>query len=211
MPAPIPLNLALQGGGAHGAFTWGVLDRLLEEPGISFARVSGTSAGALNGAALVSGLLNGGSEGARRALSSLWESVAAEGLPFTLLMLPLHKPSLGLWDDAMPLVSPQMANPFGHAPLRSVLNAVVDFEALRSARRPSLYVNAVSVNTGFGRVFAPGELTVETLLSACAPFLFPPVQIGSECYWDGSYATNPSLWPLYQGHDDADILMVELT
>ena len=114
------LNLALQGGGAHGAFTWGVLDRLLEEPGIEIGRISGTSAGALNGAALATGYARDGRSGAREQLALLWTRVAAIGLPLAFLLMPWRKSSLGVWDDALPLISPYVANPLGMTPLRQV-------------------------------------------------------------------------------------------
>lgn len=209
---PKVMHLALQGGGAHGAFTWGVLDRLLDEPGFSIGRISGTSAGALNGAALASGHALGGERGAQAALSTLWHKVAQTCLPFTLLSLPLRRPGLGLWDDALPLLSPLQANPLGLAPIRAALEACVDVDALRRAGAPALFVNAVSVQTGEGRVFGPDEISHDVLLaSACAPMMFEPVQIGDESYWDGSYAGNPALWPLHEGVLDADIFMVELT
>jgi len=206
------LDLALQGGGAHGAFTWGVLDRLLEEPDIDIRRISGTSAGALNGAALATGMAHGGRDGARANLTRLWQRVATVGLPFTMLMLPLRKPVWGIWDDAIPLVSPYMVNPLGMGPLRFVLDEVIDIEALRGGDAPALHVNAVGVNSGRHRVFGPGEMSIDAILaSACAPLVFQAVQIGDEAYWDGSYAANPALWPLYEGETDADVLMVELT
>ena len=206
------LNLALQGGGAHGAFTWGVLDRLLEDEDIEFGRISGTSAGALNGAALASGFAQGGRAGARKNLEKLWSQVAQVGVLMSMLLVPLKKPGLGIWDDAMPLLSPYQTNPLSLEPLRSVLASVVDETALRSSRAPPLYVNAVNVNTGLSRVFGPAEVSMATLLaSACAPLMFPAVEIDNESYWDGSYAGNPMLWPLYEGDEDTDILMVELT
>lgn len=212
MTASKVLNLALQGGGAHGAFTWGVLDRLLEEPDVEIGRISGTSAGALNGAALATGYAHDGPAGARAQLALLWNQIALVGLPFAFLLLPLRKPSLGLWDDALPLISPYMTNPMGMAPLRHVLNSVVDFEGLRRKQGPELFVNAVNVHTGLSRVFGPSEMSAEVLLaSACAPLVFQAVQIGQDFYWDGSYGGNPMLWPLYEGKDDADIFMVELT
>jgi NTE family protein len=206
------LNLALQGGGAHGAFTWGVLDRLLEEPDIDIRRISGTSAGALNGAALASGLAHGGRAGAKASLARLWQQVALAGLPFTLLLLPLRKPSQGIWDDAVPLTSPYLTNPLGMGPLRFILNDLIDIEALRQPAAPALHVNAVGVNSGRHRVFGPGEMSIDAILaSACAPLVFQAVQIDDEAYWDGSYAANPALWPLYADRTDADVLMVELT
>ena len=206
------VNLALQGGGAHGAFTWGVLDRLLEERDIQIGHISGTSAGALNGAALASGMAEGGRVGAKEQLALLWTRVAAAGLPIEFFLAPWRKPSLGLWDDALPLISPYIANPMGMSPLRQVLNSVIDFDAIRSAEAPSLYVNAVNVHSGVSRVFGPDEMSVEALLaSACAPLVFQAVQIGEDAYWDGSYGGNPMLWPLHETQDDADILMIELT
>jgi NTE family protein len=206
------LSLALQGGGAHGAFTWGVLDRLLDEPGIEFGRISGTSAGALNGAALATGLALGGRAEAKKNLARLWRRIAEAGLPMSFLLLPLRKPGLGLWDDAMPLLSPYQTNPLGMSPVRGILSSVVSIDVLQSADAPSLFVNAVNVHTGHERVFGPTDMSIDALLaSACAPLMFQAVDIDGESYWDGSYVSNPSLWPLYAESDDADILMVELT
>jgi len=207
------LELALQGGGAHGAFTWGVLDRLLQEEDIGIHRISGTSAGALNGAALATGLARGGRQGAREHLALLWHNVAQAGSLLTFMMLPLRKPGLGVWDDAAPLLSPYQANPLGMAPLRTALAPVFDERLLREAgSAPQLFVNAVHVASASSRVFGPADLSMEALLaSACAPLSYQAVQIDGESYWDGSYAANPILWPLYQDNLDCDILMVELT
>ena len=209
---PTPVQLALQGGGAHGAFTWGVLDRLLDEEDIDIGQISGTSAGALNGAALVSGLAHGGRAGAKDHLNRLWHGVAALGTPMTWLMAPLRKPGLGLWDDAMPLVSPYLANPLSMEPIRALLAGVVDVDALNVVGPHSLFVNATNVNTGRCRVFGPGEHSLQTILaSACAPMVFRAVAIDGQSYWDGGYSGNPSLWPLYQVAPKTDILLVELT
>lgn len=206
------LDLALQGGGAQGAFTWGVLERLLDED-IDIGRISGSSAGALNGAALASGWARGGRAGAQEHLAMLWEQVAQAGSLMTFLMLPLRKPGMGLWDDMQPLASPYQTNPLGMAPLRCILNNVVDEKLLRQAgKAPQLFVNAVHVQTGSCRVFGPADIGIEAVLaSACAPLSYPAVQIDGEFYWDGSYGANPSLWPLYENHLDTDILLVELT
>ena len=207
-----PLSLALQGGGAHGAFTWGVLDRLLDEDDLRFDRISGSSAGALNGAAFASGYATGGREGARASMALLWRKIAEAGTLLTLFQLPLRKPGLGVWDDAMPLMSPWQTNPLAIEPLRYVLQSVVDLDALHSPEAPQLHVNAVNVQTGHSRVFGPRELSIETLMaSACAPFLFQPVTIDGVGYWDGGYAGNPMLWPLFGASSEVDVLLVELT
>lgn len=208
-----PLNLALQGGGTHGAFTWGVLDRLLEQEDIEIGRISGSSAGALNGAALATGLARGGRGGAREHLAQLWDQIAQAGALMSFLLLPLRKPGMGIWDDALPLFSPHQTNPLGTAPLRAILNRVIDEDLLRAATPGNaLFVNAVDVNTGAPRVFGPSDISIDALLaSACAPFSYQAVQIDGNAYWDGSYVANPSLWPLYENQMDTDILLVELT
>jgi NTE family protein len=201
----IRLNLALQGGGAHGAFTWGVLDRLLDQPNIEIEKISGTSAGALNGAAFATGYAIEGREGAKKHL-------AQAGFPLTFMLSPLRKPGMGVWDDVMPLLSPYQTNPLGIAPLKYILSSVVDEGLLRANLGPELFVNAVHVATGYGRVFGPSDMSIDSILaSACAPDLFQAVQIEGESYWDGSYVSNPPLWPLYEASLDVDILMVELT
>lgn len=212
-PERVQLNLALQGGGTQGAFTWGVLDRLLEEEDIDIGAISGSSAGALNGAALATGMARGGRDGARQHLAMLWEQVAQAGSLMTLLMLPLRKPGMGVWDDALPILSPCQANPMGMAPLRFILNTVVDEALLREAKAaPKLFVNALHVQSGSGRVFGPADMSIDAVLaSACAPLSYQPVVIDGQAYWDGSYAANPSLWPLYEDGLDTDILLVELT
>ncbi|RZJ60640.1 MAG: patatin-like phospholipase family protein [Acidovorax sp.] len=212
-PGRMQLNLALQGGGAQGAFTWGVLDRLLEEEDIDIGAISGSSAGALNGAALATGMARGGRAGAREHLAMLWEQVAQAGSLMTLLMWPLRKPGMGVWDDALPILSPCQTNPMGMAPLRFILNTVVDEALLREASAaPRLFVNALHVQSGAGRVFGPADMSIDAVLaSACAPLSYQPVVIDGEAYWDGSYAANPSLWPLYEDQLDTDILLVELT
>lgn len=207
------LHLALQGGGTQGAFTWGVLDRLLDEEHIEIGRISGSSAGALNGAALATGLALGGRQGAKDHLAMLWQKVAEAGSLLTFLLLPLRKPGMGLWDDALPIFSPYQTNPLAMAPLRYILDSVVDVAALKEATAaPQLFVNAVHVQSGAARVFGPADMSIDALLaSACAPLSYQAVQINGEAYWDGSYAANPTLWPLYDGDLDCDVFMVELT
>ena len=209
---PITLNLALQGGGAHGAFTWGALERLLDEPDIEIGRISGTSAGALNGAALVTGYARGGRTGAKKNLALLWQKACEAGSLMSLFHVPLKKPSMGVWDDAMPLLSPYQTNPLALEFLRYLVVTIADTALMQASSGPSLFVNAVNVHTGQGRVFGPGEMSVAAVMaSACAPLMFPAVIIDGQSYWDGSYACNPSVWPLYEGLDEADIFMVELT
>jgi len=209
---PPVLNLALQGGGAHGAFAWGVLERLLDEPDIEIGRISGSSAGALNGAALLSGYAQGGRAAAKERLELLWNKLAEAGSLMTFLLLPLRKPGMGVWDDAMPLVSPYQVNLLGMEPLRNVVEQVVDVSQLNDSASPPLYVNAMNVHNGCAKVFMSPDITVDALLaSCCAPLVFQAVEIHGQSYWDGSYAANPQLWPLYQGQPNCDIFLVELT
>lgn len=215
LASPVTLHLALQGGGAHGAFTWGVLDRLLDEPGIEIGRISGASAGALNGAALVCGHAAGGREGAKRNLALLWQTAWTAGSVMALLHLPMKKPGMGVWDDALPVLSPYQISPLALETLRHLVSTVADFDALQrnpdENNGPQLFVNAVNVNTGKTRVFGPADMSVAAVMaSACAPLTFPAMMIDGDAYWDGSYGGNPCLAPLFEGQGDADILMVEL-
>lgn len=148
----------------------GVLDRLLEETDIEIARISGTSAGALTGAALATGYARDASCRGEGKSGAPWQRVALIGLPFTMLLLPFRKPNWGTWDGALPLISPYVANPLGLGPLRAILSALIDVDALRSGDVPQLYVNAVSANSGANRVFKPHEMSISAILaSACAP------------------------------------------
>lgn len=212
MQSPKKISLALQGGGAQGAFTWGVLDRLLEDDSIEIEAISGTSAGALNGAALVSGMAKGGRAGAKQNLNLLWTQVAQAGSLLTFLTLPLRKPGMGVWDDALPIVPPLQANPAGMTPLRRILNTVMDVDCIRKSKGiPRLFVNALHVQSGQERIFGPRDLTIEAVLaSACVPESYQAIQIDGDSYWDGSYASNPPLSPLYEGNINLDILLVEL-
>lgn len=205
------LQLALQGGGAHGAFTWGVLDCLLDQDDIRIGDVTGSSAGALNGAALVTGLRRGGRQAAKDNLARLWQCVAQVGAPMTWLMLPLQKPWLGVWDDAVPLLSPYQTNPFALEPLRFIVSDVVDLDLLKAPGAQQLFVNAIHVHSGRTRVFDRTDLTIDAIVaSACAPLVYQAADIEGEPYWDGSYGANPSLWPLYEASLDVDLLLVEL-
>ncbi|MFO1173971.1 MAG: patatin-like phospholipase family protein [Paracoccaceae bacterium] len=220
------INLALQGGGAHGAFTWGVLDRLLEEPEIEIAGISGTSAGALNGAALKAGLLRGGREGARENLDWFWGEVdraddlhLGQWLTFwpdlMLRTMRAFIPSAAL-DGLSHVVSPYDYGPFYVDPLRQIAGSL-HFDHVCSPKGPALFVSATNVRTGKIRVFSGAEITVDALMaSACLPTLFRTVEIDDpatgrrEAYWDGGYSGNPALFPLFDPGLPNDIVVVNI-
>ena len=211
------VNLALQGGGAHGAFTWGVLDQLLEDGRLDFEGISGTSAGAMNAAVMAHGLNIGGRDGAREALEKFWTGVAGS-LPFEVAMpssdgqnvslLPAMKMMLQ-WANYF---SPHQLNPFDLNPLRDILQAQVDFEGLRAQSPLKLFIAATHANTGKVRLFRTPEISADAVLaSSCLPTMARPVEIEGEPYWDGGYAANPAIYPLFYECKSSDILMVLLT
>jgi len=217
---PVLIDLALQGGGSHGAFTWGVLDRLLEEPWLHIAAISGTSAGAMNAAILADGWIEGGAQGARDALKKYWERVSAAAAFSPLQRSPLDR-MMGRWSlDTSPayivmdlmtrLLSPYDVNPLGFNPLRSVLTESIDFERL--ARSPiKLFITATNVRTGRGRIFRNGEITADVLLaSACLPTMFRAIEIDGDAYWDGGFAGNPTITPLIRESDAHDTILVQI-
>jgi NTE family protein len=217
------VNLALQGGGAHGAFTWGVLDRLLEEEGLEIAGISGTSAGALNGAALKAGLLAGGRVAARKRLDSLWHQVGEIGDFRMLPWLQPFLPAVRFWQEAteafLPVspqgIAAQLYSPYAlGAAWENPLDPVVrdlDFSRVCAGEGPRLFVSATNVRTGKIRVFEGTEITPEALMaSACVPTVFQAVEIGGEAYWDGGYAGNPALFPLYEPELPEDVLVVSI-
>jgi len=217
---PVLVDLALQGGGAHGAFTWGVLDRLLEESWLRMEGISGTSAGAMNAAVLVDGHAEGGPDGARTRLELFWRNVsdAARFSPFRRSPLDIF---LGRWTlDNSPLFlafdlsarifSPYDLNPHGINPLSRILADCIDFDRLAGAPI-KLFVTATNVRTGRGRVFKNAELTPDVLLaSACLPTLFQAVEIEGEAYWDGGFAGNPTITPLVRECDSTDTILVQV-
>lgn len=214
--APAKLNLALQGGGAHGAFSWGVLDALLEDPRIEFEGLSGSSAGAMNAVVLAAGWMNGGRDGARQALAQFWGAIG-QGVPWPLLIQGAGE-DIGLSPAARLLMnlasqfSPVQLNPLDLNPLRDVLEERVDFERLRAASPFKLFVAATRANSGRVRIFREHELTVDMLLaSACLPKIHRAVEIDGEPYWDGGYSANPAVFPLFYHCAARDILLVLLS
>jgi NTE family protein len=217
---PVLVDLALQGGGAHGAFTWGVLDRLLEEPWLRIDGISGTSAGAMNAAVLADGHAMGGADGARAALEGFWRSVARAAEFSPLQRTPLdvflgrwtldYSPAFVAMDLASRLFSPYDLNPGGSNPLRDILAEIIDFDRL--ARAPiKVFVTATNVHTGRGRVFRNRTITADVLLaSACLPTLFQAVEIDGEAYWDGGYSGNPTITPLVRECGSDDTILVQI-
>lgn len=215
------INLALQGGGAHGAFGWGVLDRLLEEEALAFDGVSATSAGAMNAAVLAYGLAEGGRDGAKEALSKFWRKVANAAIFSPLQPSPIDRlfhnhsmelsPVFMMFDIMSRLYSPYELNPFNHNPLRKVLESSVDFEKLRADSPVKLFLSATNVRSGKVRVFGNAEITADAVLaSACLPFMFQAVEIEGEPYWDGGYMGNPALFPLIYDCDSRDIVVIHI-
>jgi NTE family protein len=217
---PVPIDLALQGGGSHGAFTWGILDRLLEEPWLKVEAISGTSAGAMNAAVMVSGYMQGGAQGARKALDAYWELVA-ESSRFSPIQRSALDRMMNRWSlDTSPgylmmdlmsrIVSPYDLNPFGHNPISSILEKSIDFAHLGEASI-KLFITATNVHTGRGRIFRNAEITPDVLLaSACLPTMFQAIEIDGEPYWDGGYAGNPTISPLVRESEALDVILVQI-
>ncbi|WP_224788799.1 patatin-like phospholipase family protein [Pandoraea terrae] len=210
----------MQGGGAHGAFTWGVLDRLLEAPRLQIEGISGTSAGAMNAAVLISGHARGGPDAARTALDHFWRGVASAGqfspfrrMPFDVMAGRWsleNSPLFTLFDLAARVVSPYDLSPVDFNPLRRLLTEHIDFPAL-AASSIRLFVTATNVRTGRGRVFRNADLTEDALLaSACLPMLYHAVEIDGEAYWDGGYTGNPTITPLIRECESNDTLLVQV-
>jgi len=217
---PVLIDLALQGGGSHGAFTWGVLDRLLEEPWLRIAGISGTSAGAMNAAVLADGWGEDGAAGARIALEKFWRSVS-QAAAFSLLQRSPIDRMMGRWTlDTSPayvamdlisrVLSPYVLNPLGYNPLRRILAESIDWDRLaRSSIK--LFITATSVRTGRGRIFRNAEITADVLLaSACLPTMFRAVEIDGEAYWDGGFTGNPTITPLVRETDAHDSILVQI-
>ena len=210
---PPAVSLALQGGGAHGAFTWGVIDALLER-GLGVAAASGASAGAMNAVVLAHGLAQGGADGARAALQAFWQAIAERVPP--LWHLPGDPPQLAPMGHAMLAWSrwfaPSQLNPLNLNPLRDVLAAQIDFERLRSTRGMALFIAATEVGRGRLRLVRRSALTIDAVLaSACLPQVAHPVLIDGQPHWDGAFSANPALWPLVREVPCDDLMLLTLS
>ena len=217
---PLLIDLALQGGGSHGAFTWGVMDRLLEEPGLQIEGISGTSAGAMNAAVMASGFEHGGADGAKAALETFWKATSDGGRfsplqrgPWALLSgkWTLENSPVYMGFEMMSrMFSPYDLNPLNAHPLRGILAETVDFACLAKARQ-QLFITATNVRTGTGRIFRNAEITPDVLIaSACLPTMFQAVEIDGEFYWDGGYVGNPTITPLVRETDSHDTILVQI-
>ncbi len=223
MAKALRINLALQGGGAHGAFTWGVVDRLLQDDGIEIAGISGTSAGALNGAALKAGLVTNGRDGARENLDWLWTQVGGVGDMRLAHWMAALLPSPGLVSQAIEyslpynmvdawsrMVSPYAFGPFYQNPLERIAGKF-RYDDVCADSDPALFVSATNVRTGKIRVFSGTEINTDVILaSACLPTIFQAVTIDGEDYWDGGYTGNPALFPLFSAKLPSDIVIVNI-
>jgi len=215
------VSLALQGGGAHGAFTWGVLDALLEDGRLAIEAVSGASAGAMNALVLAEGWIEGGPDGARAQLEAFWRRIAV-GRTFSPLQRGLFGAFLNAWSpERSPALfwgeilsrasSPYDLNPLNINPLRDAVAEIIDFEKVRACEGVRLFISATNVWTGKIRIFERHELTPDHLMaSACLPTLFQAVEIEGEPYWDGGYMGNPALYPLFYGAAADDVLLVQI-
>ena len=218
----LKVDLALQGGGSHGAFTWGVLDRLLEEEWLEIDGVSGTSAGAMNAVALVNGLAaDEGATAAKALLATYWERVSAAAAFSPVQRTPMDKFWNGWRLDQSPMyawielwsqfLSPYDFNPFGINPLRQIVEDTFNFDLVNSETAPKLYQSATNVRSGRLEVFEKPKISVDTTLaSACLPTIYQAVEIGEEAYWDGGYMGNPPLYPLVKGTAAKDLIVVQI-
>lgn len=223
------INVALQGGGAHGAFSWGVLEAFIDHPEINIEGLSATSAGAMNAAVFAYGRMMGGDEGAKQALETFWRKLAEAGQIFS----PVRRTAFDEWlNRIMPgssawnldsslsytlfdtwtrTLSPYQFNPFDVNPLRDLLAESVDFEALHHCKHVKLFISTTHVRSGRPRVFQNTDVTLDAVMaSACLPFLFKAVEINGEAYWDGGYTGNPALWPLFYNTVARDIVVMHI-
>ena len=215
------VNLALQGGGAHGAFTWGVLDQLLTDDRLSIEGISGTSAGAVNAVMLADGLARGGREEARKRLADFWRAASSTGnlpalqreaLQRLLSFAPLEGTPVQAWFNAVSrYFSPYDVNPLNINPLKDLIEHFVDFEALRACRDLQIFISATNVQTGRVRIFPREKITADAVMaSACLPLLFRAVEIDGVPYWDGGYRGNPVIFPFFRTTNAEDVLVVQI-
>jgi NTE family protein len=215
------INLALQGGGAHGAFTWGVLEQLLSDERIAIEGISGTSAGAVNAVMLADGLIRGGREEAQKRLADFWRAASSTGnlpalqrevLQRLLSFTPLEGTPVQAWFDALSrYFSPYDINPLNINPLKDLIERFVDFAALRAAADLQLFVSATNVQTGRVRIFGRDKITADAVMaSACLPLLFRAVEIDGVPYWDGGYLGNPVIFPFFRTTTTEDVLVVQI-
>ena len=215
------LNLALQGGGAHGAFTWGVLDRLLEERDLEIVGVSGTSAGAVNGACLIFGLIQGGNEAARDVLSEFWRKNSASQRYSPLQPTIFDKMMSNGNIDFNPVflfcsmisksLSPYQWNLFMNNPLKDLLLDVIDFDVIQKECKRKLFLTATNIRTSKVKIFQNSEITADAVCaSACLPHLFQAVEIEGEFYWDGGYIGNPAMFPLFEQTQCTDLMLIQI-
>jgi NTE family protein len=222
------INLALQGGGAHGAFTWGVLDYLLEDGRLDFEAVTATSAGSMNAACLMYGLMQGGKDQARILLDQFWRKISEAGSVFSPIQrTPLEYMSalspfgqnwsmekslaFNMFETVTRTLSPYQFNPYNINPLRTILEELIDFEALKQCQEGKLFISATNVRTGDGKIFSNKDMSIDVFLASSAlPYLFHAVEIDGEYYWDGGFMGNPSLWPLFYKATTRDILIVHV-
>jgi NTE family protein len=218
---PKIINLALQGGGAHASFTWGVLDRLLDESKLSFEAICGTSGGAINGTLLAYGMLQGSRSEAKKLLEIFWKKVssAASMTPLKPSMMDKlfdnknldFSPNFLMLDYITRMLSPYQLNLFGLNPLREIIGELVNFEELQKNSKIKIYVNATNVKTGKIKIFEQNKLTLDMLLaSTCLPLFYQAVEIEGEFYWDGGYSGNPALFPIFYGCACSDIMIVQV-
>lgn len=215
------INLALQGGGSHGAFTWGVLDYLLEDSRLDITGISGTSAGAINAAVMADGLQNGGPEKAREKLTSFWEKLS-ELSHFSMIQRSPYghmtedwsldfSPGRMMFDAMTQTFSPYQFNPMKLNPLLDLLKSEIDFECVRNCGDISLFVCATNVKSGKTKVFKQDEITAEAIMaSSCLPEIYHAVEIDGEHYWDGGFMGNPPLYPLFYHTTCPDVLLVQI-
>jgi len=218
-PQKKTINLALQGGGSHGAFTWGVLDAILEDGRFDIEGISATSAGAMNAAVLAYGKQIGGNKGAREALDLFWRKVSESGAfyrsfyqnPISRYLNLQDNPLVNMAEELLGTLSPYQFNPLNINPLKDILEEIIDFKDIHVCECIKLFITATNVRTGNARVFQNEEVTLDVLLAAsCLPHVFQATEIDGEAYWDGGYMGNPSLWPLFYHAHCRNILLVHI-